>query len=92
MTVAGAPVTLTVEGVKLNAVRVGAIVSLVEVMVSVVGPFAAKSEVARTELLPAASPKNALVTVHVPASLNRGKAMVVVPVTEVAGVKVAEAS
>src|SRR5262249_48988657 len=54
VTVAGAEVTSMEVGVKLNAVRFGGVVSLVEVTVSVVAnPLAIRSAVPSTDVFPA---------------------------------------
>ena len=85
---AGAPVTLIEVGVKPKAVRVGGVVSWVEVTVRLVGnPIAFKSAVASTKVLPAASLAKTEPTVQTPASLNLGKVRVTESVTVAPGVK-----
>ena len=85
---AGKPVTLIELGVKPKVVSVGGVVSVVEVTESVVGnPLATRSEVASTNVLQTVSDTNTAVTVHVPASLNRGKLSTIESFTVVFGVK-----
>jgi hypothetical protein len=94
VTVAGAAVTSTEFGVKLNAVRVGGVVSVTEVTVSVVkvGNLLEMSAGPRSNVFPTASVMKTVVTVQAPASLNLGKVAVAVLLNGpiVAG-KVAEA-
>ena len=71
-TVAGAAVVFTEPGLIEKAVRLGGFVSCGEPTCSVVGkPAAAIALVSMMRVLPAASAKKMLLTVHVPAVLNR---------------------
>src|SRR5258708_364141 len=90
VTVAGKPVTLIEVGVKPKVVRVGGVVSVVDVTASVLAnPLAVKSAGAKIKVLPAAS---AMKTdaVQLPASLNRGKVTATESVTVRAGVRLLE--
>src|SRR5437879_381544 len=79
-------------GAKLNEVRLGAVVSVADVTVRVVGkPLPTKNAVSLIVLFPAASAQIPLLSVQVPASLRGGKVMVAEPVADVAGVKLAVA-
>jgi len=90
--VAGAEVTLIDAGVKLNAVRVGGVVSVTDVTGRVLGnPRFVRSAGPSCKTFPAASVIITAVTVQVPASLKRGKVAVVELVTMVAAGKLAEA-
>jgi len=92
VTVAGAEETSIEVGVKLNAVRVGGVVSLTDVTDSVLGnPLLVRSAGPRLKVFPTASVMKTALTVHVPASPKRGKVAVAELVTAVAAGKLAEA-
>jgi hypothetical protein len=91
--VAGAEVTLTDAGVKLNALSEGAVVSVAETTDKVEGkPLPARSLGPNCKVFPAASVMNTLATVQVPASLNAGKLTAAELVTVNAGANFAEAA
>src|SRR5258708_23161652 len=88
VTVAGAPVVLIDDGVKVSVLSVGAVVLFATL--SVVGnALATRSAVASANVFPVTSAQNADTIVHVPGSLKRGKVRTTELVTVAAGVKLA---
>jgi hypothetical protein len=86
------PSVLREAGEKLNDVRVGGVVSGIDVTLSVVvNPLAASPAVSKNSVFPEASATKTELTVQVPASPNFGKVTTTEPGIFVLGAKLVEA-